>query len=63
MFTPGRIIFASVFLLVFVVALVWSYRKELKINRVHYKKAYLILVGLILFIVLQYFIVKIVRGS
>ncbi|HBI40575.1 MAG TPA: hypothetical protein DDY16_06470 [Tenacibaculum sp.] len=37
MFTPGRIIFASLFLIVFVTAMVLSYRKDAKRNKKHYQ--------------------------
>jgi cbb3-type cytochrome oxidase subunit 3 len=58
MFTTGRIIFTLAFLLVFVAGLAWSYRKERSLNQTHYKKAYLVLLGILLFITLLYLIVK-----
>lgn len=61
MFTPGRIIFASVFVVVFAAVLFWSYAKEKKVNRTHFKRSYLILAAIILFILLQFFIVKLGR--
>ena len=59
MFTTGRIIFVAVFVVVFVAAMVWSYSKEKKISRVHFRKSYLILIAIILFLMLQFLIVKI----
>lgn len=59
MFTPGRIIFVVLFVLVFVAGLIWSYRKEKNINKLHFNKTYKILLALILFLVLQFIIVKI----
>jgi cbb3-type cytochrome oxidase subunit 3 len=59
MFTTGRIIFICVFVLVFVATLFWSYRKEKKLNKLHFKNAYMILIALILFLILQFLIVKI----
>jgi hypothetical protein len=59
MFTTGRLIFIAVFVVVFAAAMIWSYSKERKINRVHFKKTYLILIAIILFLMLQFLIVKI----
>ena len=43
MFTTGRIIFVAFFLLIFVIAMVWSYKKEKSITQIHFKKSYKIL--------------------
>lgn len=59
MFSIGRIIFVSFFLLIFVIAMVWSYKKEKSISQIHFKKSYKILIALILFLVIQFIIVKI----
>ena len=59
MFTTGRIIFVAFFLLIFVIAMVWSYKKEKSITQIHFKKSYKILIALILFLVIQFIIVKI----
>ena len=40
MFTTGRIIFVSIFLVTFVIAMVWSYKKEKSITQIHFKKSY-----------------------
>ncbi len=48
MFTRGRIIFALIFVLLFIVLLVWSYRKDIKENArvfVGSKKTLLIIIG------------------
>ena len=58
MFTTGRVVFVVIFIIVFVIGLVWSYRKEKPILDVHFKKSYKILLGLILFVILQFLIVK-----
>lgn len=58
MFTTGRILFTLFFILLFVGALVWGYRKDLQKTGVHYKKTYLVLVGLLTFIGVLYLIVK-----
>jgi hypothetical protein len=59
MFTTGRIIFVSIFLVTFVIAMIWSYKKEKNISQIHFKKSYKILIALILFFVIQFIIVKI----
>ena len=58
MFTTGRIVFVLIFIIVFVAGLVWSYRKERAVNRIHFKKTYLILFGLIALLIIQFIIVK-----
>jgi uncharacterized membrane protein len=58
MFSTGRIVFVVIFVLVFVVGLIWSYRKEKPTLNIHFKKSYKILIGLILFVILQFLIVK-----
>jgi hypothetical protein len=61
MFTTGRIIFIALFVVAFVIAMVWSYGKEKNIRDIHFKKSYKILIALILFLVLQFLIVKVRR--
>lgn len=58
MFTTGRIIFTLAFLAAFIIALVWSFRKERSINNVHYAKNYKIVLGVIAFLTLLFLIVK-----
>lgn len=50
MFTTGRIVFISFFVLAFVVAIAWSYRKDKTIHLKQYKGAKWILLGFILFL-------------
>lgn len=59
MFTTGRIVFVVFFSVAFMIALIWSYRKEKKLNNIHFNKTYKILIVLILFLLLQFIIVKI----
>ncbi|MBL7902415.1 MAG: hypothetical protein JNK73_10495 [Bacteroidia bacterium] len=59
MFSTGRIIFALVFLVAFVLALVWSYRKDSAVNRIHFKKPYKVLLALLGFFLLLFLLVKI----
>ncbi len=58
MFTTGRLIFVAIFVVVFVAGLIWSYRKEKAVSQVHFKKTYLILLGLVLLVIIQFLIVK-----
>jgi len=59
MLTTGRIIFVALFLVAFVGMLIWSYGKEKKLNKIHFSKAYKVIIALLLFLVLQFIIVKI----
>ncbi|MDZ7849171.1 MAG: hypothetical protein U5L96_21975 [Owenweeksia sp.] len=52
--TTGHWIFAGVFMLLFIVYLVWSYRKDLKLHKQHYSGALYILVGLVVLLFLYY---------
>ncbi|MCE3259342.1 MAG: hypothetical protein K0S12_983 [Bacteroidetes bacterium] len=58
MFTTGRIIFVIFFLLVFIGGLIWSYRKDFNTTKIHFKRSYLILAGLIIFLTILFLIVK-----
>ena len=44
--TRGHLIFAALALLVFGVAMVFAYRRDLKKIRVHYKRAWIIVLGI-----------------
>lgn len=59
MFTTGKIIFAAVFFLVFVLGMWWSFKKDKSVNTIHFKGAsktlILILLGfLILFLFVKF---------
>jgi hypothetical protein len=58
MFSTGRIVFIACFVAAFVIMLVWSYRKEKKLNKVHFKHTYKVLLALIVLLILQFLIVK-----
>ena len=54
MFTKGRIIFALFFIVVFILILIWSYRKDIKENArvfIGGKKKLIIIVGFFLLFV------------
>lgn len=58
MLTTGKIIFAAVFLVVFVVAMFWSYKKDSFNNKIHFKGASKILVITILVLIILFLYVK-----
>ncbi len=50
MFSPGQLIFAAVFSICFIIVMIFSYRKDLKIHKQYYRGSLWILVGFLLFI-------------
>ncbi len=50
MFSKGQLIFACLFVVAFVIAAIYSYRKDLKIHKTFYKGNYKILIGFGVFI-------------
>lgn len=56
MFSQGQLVFAGLFFVAFVIAMVYAYRKDLKLHKVYYKGNYKILIGFILFIGILYII-------
>jgi len=58
MLTTGKMIFAASFLVVFVVAMLWSYKKDSFTNKMHFKGASKILVITILVLLLLILYVK-----
>ena len=50
MFTQGQLIFAGLFLVAFVAAAIFVYRKDKALHRQHYKGSYRVLIGFLLFI-------------
>ena len=56
MFTTGKVVFSLLFVVVFIIAIVWVYRKDLKIHQIHYKNTKWILFGILGFIALLFLI-------
>ncbi|MDP3312889.1 hypothetical protein [Lutibacter sp.] len=50
MFTKGQLIFAAFFIVAFTLLMIWSYRKDIKIHKKHYKNTYLIVIALFLIV-------------
>jgi hypothetical protein len=59
MFSTAQLVFALLFFIVFVVAMIISYRKDVKIHEIYYKGNFKVLIGFFAFIVLL-FVIKIV---
>lgn len=58
MFTKGQLIFASFFVVAFIFTMIYVYRKDIFLHRLHYKGAFKVLIGFIVFIALL-FVIKI----
>jgi uncharacterized membrane protein YozB (DUF420 family) len=50
MFSKGQLIFAVFSIIAFTIAMIWSYRKDIKIHKKHYKNTFLIVIALFLII-------------
>tara|TARA_R110002124_G_scaffold104539_2_gene254716 strand:- start:543 stop:752 length:210 start_codon:yes stop_codon:yes gene_type:complete len=52
--STGHWIFAGIFGLLFIGFLIWSYRKDLALHKIHYKKTYYITAGIVVTLFLFY---------
>ena len=50
MFSTGQLTFAAFFVVAFSIAMVWSYRKDIKIHKKHYKNTFLVVIGMFLIV-------------
>jgi uncharacterized membrane protein len=50
MFSKGQLIFAVFFIIAFTIAMIWSYRKDIKIHKKHYKNTFLVIIAIFLII-------------
>jgi len=50
MFSQGQLVFAGFFFIVFVIAMIYAYRKDVKLHNLFYKGSYKILIAFVLFI-------------
>lgn len=50
MFSQGQLVFAGLFFIAFVIAAIYSYRKDIKIHKEFYKGNYKIVIGFAVFI-------------
>jgi hypothetical protein len=58
MFSKGQLIFAIIFFISFVCAMVYAYRKDKALHKIFYRGNYKVLIGFIVFIALL-FVIKI----
>ncbi|PTM04583.1 MAG: hypothetical protein DA405_06900 [Bacteroidetes bacterium] len=52
--TTGHWIFAGIFMTLFIGYLLWGYRKDLKLHKIHYNGSFYVLGGIIVIIFLFY---------
>jgi hypothetical protein len=52
MFSKGQLIFALIFAIAFIILMVWSYRKDVKLHQLYYKKVWIVALGIFLAIAL-----------
>jgi len=50
MFSGGQKLFALFFFIAFVAIMVWSYRKDIKLHKIYYKKVWMVALGIFLVI-------------
>ena len=48
MFSKGQLIFAVIFVIAFMILMIWSYRKDIKIHKKYYKNTFIILIAVFL---------------
>nr|WP_225899063.1 hypothetical protein [Flavobacterium erciyesense] len=58
MFSKGQLVFAVLFFISFIIAAVYSYRKDINIHKQFYKGNYKILIGFLAFIAIL-FVIKV----
>jgi hypothetical protein len=52
MFSRGQLIFAAIFAFSFIILMVFSYRKDVKLHKLYYKKVWIVALGIFLAIAL-----------
>ena len=63
MFTPGRIVFASIFVIAFIILMIYSYKKDAKNNKKYYKNAAIyVATGILSLIVLLFLAKFLIKG-
>ncbi|MUP44226.1 hypothetical protein E0K83_00515 [Gramella sp. BOM4] len=56
MFSTGQLIFAGFFVVAFIIIMIFSYRKDIRLHRKYYKGSLYVLIGFIVFILLLFLI-------
>ncbi len=62
MFTTGQWIFAAIFAVIFIIVMLFSYRKDKKLHKKYYKGSLWILIGFIIFIILLLAVKTYIKG-
>ncbi len=52
MFSKGQYIFGAIFAFLFIGAMIWSYRKDIKLHHFYYKNVWIIAIGIFIVIAL-----------
>ena len=52
MFSKGQLIFGLVFAIVFIILMVWSYRKDVKLHQIYYKNVWVVALGIFIAVAL-----------
>ena len=52
MFSRGQLIFAAIFAVAFIILMVFSYRKDVKLHKLYYQKVWIVALGIFLAIAL-----------
>lgn len=60
-FSTGQLTFALIFLVAFVLLMIFAYRKDARINRIHYKGAYKVLIAIGLVFAIVYALIRILH--
>lgn len=50
MFSTGQLVFAAVVALIFIIVVIFSYKKDKKLHKKYYKGSFWVLVGFIVFV-------------
>ncbi len=50
MFSSGQKLFALFFIIVFAAIMIWSYRKDIYLHKIYYKKVWVVALGIVLVI-------------
>ena len=62
MFTTGQWIFAAIFAVIFIIVMLFSYRKDKNLHKKYYKGSLWILIGFIIFIILLLAVKTYIKG-
>jgi len=52
MFSKGQLIFGLIFAIVFILFMIWSYRKDVKLHQIYYKNVWVVALGIFIVVAL-----------